>query len=123
MNTITIMSTYTFYYCLNHDDGCLAKSDILPADCNQYSCHSCDWQNMGTITYDGTTVEISQQIDISYKKYAGGFEFIHYASACLDETGNHYSIPTDSPLYKWFETMSISGVKIAYPPVDQNEAK
>ena len=117
------MSTYTFYYCLDHDDGCLAKGDIIPAGFNLCCCHTCDWQYMGTITYDGTTVEISQPIDISYEKYAGGFKFIYYASACLDEVGNCYPIPTDSPLYKWFETMSISDVKIAYPPVDQNEAK
>jgi len=71
---------------------------------------------MGTIIYDGTTVEINQPIDISYEKYNGGFEFIHYASACLDEVGNYCPIPTDSPLYKWFETMSTSDVKIAYPP-------
>lgn len=106
---------YTFYYCLDHDDGCLIKGDTLPANFNQCGVsHQCNWQKMGAIEYDGSVVEVVEDVRVSYERYMGGFEFMYYASTYLDLFDEYTAIAKDSPLYKWFETMAGSDIEIIY---------
>ena len=122
-------SLYTFYYCYDHDDGVLVKGHLIPTGFNKCGCDICDWYAMGQITYDGTIVTVMSDVTISYIQFEGAFEFIYYASAYMDETGEFVTIPKDGALYKWMEAAQSSkndiirpttNHVISTPPTEQN---
>jgi len=76
---------------------------------------------MGAIEYDGSVVEVVEDVRVSYERYMGGFKFMYYASTYLDLFDEYTAIAKDSPLYKWFETMAGSDIDFIY--ADKIETK
>ena len=105
---------FTFYYCLDHDDGCFVKGDTLPANFSQCGSSTCNWQKMGAIEYDGSVVEVVEDVRVSYEQYMGNFEFMYYASTYLDLFDEYTAIAKDSPLYRWFEIMASSDIEFVH---------
>ena len=97
--------TYTFIYCMIHDDGCIIKGNhpYVPDGYTMRHSDKCeyiDWYNMGVIKYNGCNFDIVEDVRINYDRYGGGFMFIGYTNTLTDTSGH---IIENDLLDKWIE--------------------
>jgi hypothetical protein len=106
------MTTYTFIYCMMHDEGCIITGDhsYVPEGYKMQhctECESCDWHNMGVIRKNGPSFEIIERVRVEYDRYyGGGFIFRLYLNTLTDEKGNKAE---DKALDKWIEEIAADG--------------
>ena len=123
------MGSFTFFYCMLHDDGFIIEGQhsyvpegyVMPHSDN---CEACDWCQMGVICH--TTVfypdafgstsfgstsfgstnafEILEPITFDYDRYAGGYTFRMYEQTLTDVKG----CPVDNEaLDAWIREMAL----------------
>ena len=110
-NDFTNFTDYTLIYCMMHDEGCVIKGhhDYVPYPYDmQHSskCESCDWYEMGVISYNGKEIKIKKDIRVDYSRYGGGYQFNMYNDSFTNEVGKPIIFDEESPIYVWFETVS-----------------
>jgi hypothetical protein len=104
------MTTYTFIYCMMHDDGCIITGHhpYVPEGYKMRhctDCESCDWHNMGVIRSNGPSFEIIEPVWVEYDRYyGGGFIFRLYLNTLTDEKGNTIE---DKALDRWIEEIAM----------------
>jgi hypothetical protein len=118
------MASFTFFYCMLHDDGFIIEGQhsYVPADyvmAHSDKCDVCDWCQMGVISYtslDPTTsfgstsfgstteFEILERITFDYDRYGGGYSFRMYEQTLTDVKG----CPVDNEaLDAWIREMAL----------------
>jgi hypothetical protein len=131
----TQSDNYTFVYCTKHKEGFMIKGyhKHVPNSYMMNHSNECDkksWIMSGIIHYDGTDeVKVTKSIRLTYNNEtktdnadgnadadadADGnehadekkcFRFLDYRNTLTDEIGEKISIPINSPLYEWFNTI------------------
>ena len=116
---------YTFVYCTKHKEGFMIKGyhKHVPNSYMMNHSNECDkksWIMSGIIHYDGSDeVKVTKSIRLTYNNDtktdnadadadADGkkcFRFLDYRNTLTDEIGEKISIPINSPLYEWFNTI------------------
>lgn len=89
-----MIETYTFFYCMWHDDGFIITGNhpYVPdgyESAHSNKCNWCDWYNMGIIQTNRATFDVIERVRVEYDTYyGGGFEFHMYVNTLTDEKGN-----------------------------------
>ncbi len=113
------MESFTFFYCMLHDDGFIIEGHhsyvpegyVMP---HSDKCEVCDWCQMGVISHHsafgldafGSTneFEILEPITFDYDRYAGGYTFRMYEQTLTDVKG----CPVDNEaLDAWIREMAL----------------
>jgi hypothetical protein len=113
------MTTFTFFYCMLHDDGFMIEGhhSYVPEGyvmAHSDKCDVCDWCQMGVIShtsYDPTTTfgstnafEILEPVTFDYDRYGGGYTFRMYEQTLTDVKG----CPVDNEaLDVWIREMAL----------------
>jgi len=108
---------YTLVYCDKHKEGFMIKGkhENVP-DCymmnHSNECDKSSWLMTGIIQYDGTDeVKVIKSIRLTYNDHGIDhgdgkcFRFLDYRNSLTDEIGEKISVPTNYPLYEWFNTI------------------
>jgi hypothetical protein len=116
-NRQNLQEYYTFVYCDKHKEGFMIKGhhENVPDAYMMSHLNECDktsWLMAGIIHYDGSDeVKVIKSIRLTYNddEIEDGdgkcFRFLDYRNLLTDEIGEKISIPTNSPLYEWFNTI------------------
>ena len=106
-------NTFTFMYCMMHDDGFIIQGnhDCVPEGYvmrHSTQCEFCDWCNMGVVEVNNDEINIINTVRVNYDRYGGGFIFRLYLGTLTDDKGNSINFDNDDNednfiLYKWIE--------------------
>jgi hypothetical protein len=98
-------TTFTFMYCMMHDDGFIIQGnhDCVPEGYDMKhstQCEVCDWCNMGVVEVKvknnevknnkvkNNDITIIKTVRLNYDRYGGGFIFRLYIGTLTDDKGN-----------------------------------
>ncbi len=80
---------YKFYYCTVHDDGCCAPAGVAINPCCVNGPDSdCDFNEMGSVAFDGQEVREIDTVFKRYERFEGGYTFASFMRSVLDSNGN-----------------------------------